>query len=330
VIRHSAPAIGPDELGAVVDVLRSGQLAQGAQVEAFEHECAHFLGRRYAVAVNSGTSALYLALAALDMGPGRTVALPSYVCSALSNAVRMVGGRPVLCDIGPRYNLDPATLPADRDATIVPHLFGAPADLAAWQPDIEDIAQSIGGPTGRRSRVAVASFYATKLLTTGEGGMLLTDDEALAEFARDRRDYDNRDDGALRFNWKMTDFQAALGRVQLKRLPSFIRARRAIARQYHEAFRALPMRLPDPEDHVFFRYVVATDRRDALEAPLRGCGIEAKRPVHRPLHHALGGRFPRAEQAHRECLSLPIYPGLVEADVARVIESVTRFMEQAS
>ena len=173
--------------------------------------------------------------------------------------------------------------------------------------------------------MAITSFFATKLVTTGEGGMLFTDDPDVAEVARDRRDYDNRDDLAPRFNYKMTDLQAAIGRVQLERLPGFLEARRTIAARYREAFHDLPLRLPDPDGHVFFRYVAGSDRRDDIEAHLRECGVEAKRPVYRPMHHHLGGEFPGAEQAHRTCLSLPIYPSLVDADVKRVIESVRGF-----
>jgi perosamine synthetase len=191
---------------------------------------------------------------------------------------------------------------------------------------IEDIAQSMGADTGRASPVAVTSFYATKMLTTGgEGGMVFADDEGLAAYVRDRRDYDNRDDYVQRYNYKMTEMQAAIGRVQLRRLPGFVERRRAIAAQYSEAFAGLPITLPDAAGHVYFRYVVATADRDKLEAFLREHGVEAKRPVYRPLHHYFGGDFPGADRAHNECLSLPIYPTLTAAGVARVIELVRRY-----
>jgi len=325
MIAHSKPSLGDEERAAVARVLGSGQLAQGAEVAAFEAECAAFAGRRHGVAVSSGTAALHLALGALGLGPDDPVAVPSYACAALVTAVHLQGARPVICDVGTDYNLDPATVPAACRAVIVPHLFGAASPLPDGPTVVEDIAQSMGGDTGKASRVAVTSFYATKLMTTGEGGMLLTDDDAIADYARDRRDYDNRDDFAVRYPYKMTDFQAAMGRVQLGKLPGFVALRRAIAARYQAAFMDLPLRLPKLEGHVFFRYVVATPDRDALEAHLAQCGVEAKRPVYRPAHHYLGGACPGSERAHRECLSLPLYPALLETELDRVIDSIQSF-----
>ncbi len=328
MIRHSAPCLGTEEEEAATRVIRSNYLAQGPEVEAFERECADFFHRKHAVAVNSGTAALHLALAALGVTEGDPVALPAYACASLITAVRLQRGRSVLCDIGPDYVLAPDGLPPEAHAVIVAHLFGASGSLPAHDAVIEDIAQSMGGPTGASSPVAITSFYATKMITTGEGGMLLTDDEALAEYARDRRDYDNRDDWVERYNYKMTDLQAAVGRVQLRRLPEFLARRRAIAERYSEAFAGLPLALPNPEGHVFFRYVIATDRREALETHLANQGIEAKRPVYRPAHHYLGGEIPASERAHQQCLSLPIYPSLLDAQLERVIESVLAFWNE--
>ena len=332
MIPHSKPMLGEEEISAVERVLRSGHLAQGAEVEAFEAECAAMCGRRYGVAVSSGTAALHLALVALEVGAGDLVAIASYACAALTTAIRLQGAVPVLCDINDDYNLEPASMSDHCGVAIVAHLFGAPAPIPGDCVIIEDIAQSMGGITGRNSPMAVTSFYATKLMTTGEGGMLLTDDAALAELVRDRRDYDNRATDARRFAYKMTDFQAAMGRVQLRRLPEFLQRRLAIAEQYTQALSDCPVRLPATPGHVFFRYVLATNRREALEAHLRQRGIEAKRPVYCPAHHYLKDSssdavraLPNAERAHEECLSLPIYPALVDEQVSYVIESVRHF-----
>jgi dTDP-4-amino-4,6-dideoxygalactose transaminase len=335
MIPHSAATIGPEETAAVARVLVSGHLSQGREVQAFETECASFLGRRYAVATSSGTSALHLALNALGIGPDDLVAIPSYACAALSTAVRLQGASPLLYDVTSDLNLDwqrvTSTLSSKRaKISIFPHLFGKCELLPHRSDVIEDIAQSIGGPCGRNTIAAVASFYATKLLTTGEGGMVLTDDRGLADHVRDRRDYDNRDDAHLRYAYKMTDMQAAMGRLQLKRLPEFLERRREIANHYHSSFSGLPMVLPNPDNHVFFRYVVLTPRRDQLQRFLSETGIEAKRPVHRPAHHFFGGDFPHSERAHREALSLPIYPKLLEAELGHVIESVRRYWDSAS
>lgn len=327
MIPHSKPCLGEEEIEAVSRVIRSGMLAQGPEVDAFETECAALVGRKYAVAVNSGSAALHLALIALGVGPGDRVGMPSYVCAALAQAARWQRALPVLADIGDDYNLRENPDLGDCIAVIVPHLFGKTAALPNHPLIIEDIAQSLGGATGRASTVAVASFYATKMAATGEGGMVLTDDPAFAEIVRDRRDYDNRDHFSVRYAYKLTDLQACLGRVQLRRLPEFVARRRALAEQYLDAFAGLPLRLPDAENHVFFRFVVATPQRDALAEHLAARGVDAKRPVYRPLHHYFGGDCPNAERAHRECLSLPLYPALSTVETAHVIESVLRFFD---
>lgn len=325
MIPHSRPDLGDDEIIAAVRVLESGHLAQGREVAAFEEECAAFTGRAHGVAVNSGTAALHLALIALGVGAGDAVALPSYACAALLHPILWQAGDPVLLDAGPDFNVPAGRHRVHARAVIVPHLFGAPAPLPDRAGVVEDIAQSIGGPTGRAGQAAVASFYATKLLTTGEGGMLLTDDADAAALARDLRDYDNRDDFRVRYAYKMTDLQAAVGRAQLRRLPGFIARRREIAAAYDAAFAELPLDLPAGEGHVYFRYVVRTPGRDDLAAHLLRLGVDAKRPVHRPLHHHLGGEYPEAEAAHREALSLPIYPAMTPEEVRVVIDSTLRF-----
>jgi len=319
-IAHSAPCVGDDEIAAVARVLRSGRLAQGPEVEAFESECAALVGRAHAVAVSSGTAALHLAMQVLCTD--KPVALPSYGCASLLTAVHLANAWPVLCDIGADFNLDARTTPRECAAVIAPHLFGARAVLPDCPAIIEDIAQSIGGPTGRAGVVAIASFYATKLMTTGEGGLVLTDDAPIADAVRDLRDYDNRDTFAARTNYKLTEMQAAIGRVQLRRLPGFIARRREIAARYNDAFRGLPLTLPEGADHIYFRYVVRTPARDTLELRLRAHGIEAKRPVYKPAHHYLAADCPESERAHHEALSIPIHPALTDEDVNHVIESM--------
>ncbi len=157
--------------------------------------------------------------------------------------------------------------------------------------------------------------------------MLLTDDPDIAAMARDLRDYDNRDTFNVRYAYKMTDLQAALGRAQLQRLDDFVARRRAIAARYTAALTGSALDLPPGADHVWFRYVVATPARNALAAHLAESGIDAKRPVHRPAHHLLGGFYPNADTAHSECLSIPVYPGLTEEEISYVIERILRFLD---
>lgn len=325
-VPHSAPVVGEEEVEAVARVLRSGRLTQGPEVEAFEDECATFVTRKFGVAVSSGTAALHLALTVLC--PRGFVALPSYGCASLLTAIDLAEAHPLICDTRNDFNLDPKTVSPEANAVILPHLFGARAPIPA-SPEmiIEDIAQSIGGPTGRKGVASIASFYATKLVTTGEGGMILTDDEGLAGALRDLRDYDNRDDYKLRYNYKLTEMQAAIGRVQLTRLPEFITRRKEIAAQYNRAFEAMPIALPQGVDHIYFRYVVRTAQREALEAHLRALEIEAKRPVFRPAHHYRPANCPESECAHTEALSIPIHPAMNDADVRRVVCAMTSYFQ---
>ncbi len=159
--------------------------------------------------------------------------------------------------------------------------------------------------------------------------MFFTDDADLAGLALDLRDYDNRDTFRMRYAYKMTDFQAALGRVQLRRLPRFVARRREIAAAYDSAFSSLPLRLPLGQGHVYFRYVVGYTERDRLMQHLQNEGVAARRPIHKPAHHHLGGEYPATERAHLECLSLPLYPALTDEEVEFVIESVLKFFAKS-
>lgn len=341
MIPHSRPMIGPEDIDAVSDVLRSGHLAQGARVEEFEAAVAGFLTRRGGVATSSGTGALHLALLTLDIGPGDEVLLPSYTCVALLHAVRYVGATPRLVDIAAgEYGMCPhearrRMTPRTR-AIIVPHMFGMPADLDALGglglPLIEDCAQTLGATyrgrtVGSAGTITVCSFYATKVITTGEGGMLLADSEVVLRRARDLRDYDGRGALPTRFNYKMTDFQAALGLSQLKRLGEFIARRRALAARYAASFREYSLILPAdaPErTHIFYRYVIGVDDAPRLAGALRDRGVECKTPVPRPLHRYLGEEgFSHTEAVTARALSIPLYPSLTDQDAERLLLEVT-------
>ncbi len=318
-------------------------LAQGSEVVAFEAEAGAFLHLPPGVAVASGTAALHLALLALGLGPEDEVILPSYVCVAPLHAVEYVGARPRLADVDPTtYNLDPTDvrrrLTRRTRAIIVPHLFGLPADLdallALGPPIIEDCAQSFGArycnrPVGTFGALSIVSFYATKLLTTGEGGMVFSRDRRLLARVRDRRDYDERPRHAVRYNYKMTDFQAALGRSQLRRFPGMLARRAAIARRYQRGWAHLPARLPSPSGdrtHVFHRFVIALPTAASPKAQaLATHGVTARRPIHRPLHALLGLEgYPGAAEAFRHALSVPLYPALTSKEEALVMRTVLR------
>ncbi|MBT6147219.1 MAG: hypothetical protein HOH74_17415, partial [Gemmatimonadetes bacterium] len=250
MIPHSCPTLGEEEARAAARVVQSGHVAQGREVEAFEAEVAERLGRTHAVAVSSGTVALGLTLSALNVAEGR-VLMPSYVCSALLHATRQAGAQPALADVADDGNLAATTAVSEPlRAIIVPHLFGQPAPVAAIAgagvPVIEDLAMALGTrDVGGEGIAAVCSFYATKVITSaGEGGMVVTDDAGLAREVRSRREYDGQDPGVLRWNAKLTDVAAAVGRIQLRRLDEFVAARRHLADAYRTALASTRFKLP--------------------------------------------------------------------------------------
>jgi perosamine synthetase len=340
IIPHSRPTLSDDDAERVARVVRGGQLAQGPEVAGLEHELAQRLGVSAAAAVSSGSAALELALRALAVGPGDEVIIPTYVCDAVYQAVTHCGGRPVLADA------DPETLGLSAEdaarrrtprtrAVIVVHPFGLAVDLADFQrlgvPLVEDCAQTLGATlggrqVGARGGLAVCSFYATKLLTTGEGGAIVGPADLVAR-ARDRRDYDERTELTPRFNYKMTDMQAALGRSQLARLDTFIARRRALAARYRAALARVPRcRVPADagERHVYHRFVIAVDTPlDPVLAHLERRGVAARRPVFRPIHRALGlSGYPNAEGLWSQCLSIPCYPLLTDGQADTVVSAL--------
>jgi perosamine synthetase len=334
VVPHSHPTIEADDLASVDQVLRSGHLAQGNVVRAFEDDMAALLGLPDGVATSSGTAALHLALLALGVGPGAEVLIPSYTCVALLHAVHLTGATPRIVDSEPdgvnMWAADAARQVSPiTGAIILPHMFGTVGPLEALRtlgvPIIENCAQALGAtthgvPAGSLGDVTVLSFYATKVITTGEGGMLLSRSEGLLADAQDLRDYDNRAEYRLRFNYKMTDVQAALGRSQLSKLSRFVSRRQAIADAYHAALDGVaPAYTVGRAGDMYYRYVIRVPDPDAFIRSASMQGVECKRPVFRPLHELLQVQScPHAARTFRHAVSLPLYPSLSD-DGARTI-----------
>jgi len=340
MIPHSRPLLDISDEEALVKVLRSGQLAQGEEVQLFEEEMARLIGVKHAIAVSSGTAALHLALLSLDTGEGDEVIIPSFVCSALLQAVRYTGARAVLVDIKKDdFNIDPdkvrEKISPRTKAIIVPHMFGLPADIdeliGLRIPMIEDCAQSLGSfykgkPTGSHGTLSIFSFYATKMISAGEGGMVLTDDDRLAFRIRDMRQYDEHVHDAVRFNYKLTDLGAALGRSQLRKLDHFLRRRREIAGIYRELFEKMGVPLyfvPPDRTHVYFRYCVRFSNADSFLKEMNLRGITCRRPVFYPLHYYLKIEgFPITDHVWRETVSIPLYPGLTDKEISYICETI--------
>lgn len=351
-ISIARPVIGRAEISAVNAVLRSGNLVQGAVTKQLEDRFAEMVGTRHAVAVNSGTAALHLALLAHGVGPGDEVITSPFTFVASANAILYCGARPVFVDIDPvTFNIDPALIEAKitpRTRAIIPiHLYGLPADMDAiceianrhGLAIVEDAAQAHGAAIGTRPvgtfGTGCFSFYATKNMTTAEGGILTTDSDEIAETLRLLRAHGQREryhHEILGYNYRLTDIQAALGLVQLNRLEKLTRARIKHAEYLTAHLRGVetPTTVPGYR-HVYHQYTIRVPgARDVLARRLGeagiGTGIHYPIPVHKqPLYREMGydDHLPEAERAAREVLSLPVHPLLTERELQTIVESVS-------
>ncbi|PCR89160.1 DegT/DnrJ/EryC1/StrS family aminotransferase [Natrinema ejinorense] len=354
------PELGADARTRVEALLADGRLADGPEVRRFEAEFAAYCNADEAVATANGTAALHATLEAIGLEEGDAVITSPFSFVASANAIRLAGGKPVFADIDPEtYTLAPAEVErvlGERDdiVGILPvHLYGLPAampalcDLAAEHDlfVVEDACQAHGAKIdGRRvgqfGDAACFSFYPTKNMTSGEGGMIVTDRDDIADRAASYVDHGRQADGtdgydhaALGHNYRMTSIAAAIGRAQLERLPEFNRARRENAAYYDERLADLPLETPtEPAGtrHVYHQYTIRTAERDALKATLSerdvGTGIYYETPIHRqPAYETVStaaARLPRAERAAQEVLSVPVHPGLSKRDRRTVVETV--------
>ncbi len=341
IIPHSRPSISDSDIQAVVSVLKSGQLSQGPKVREFEKKLTLLIGKKKAVAVSSGSAALHLALLALDVKESDEVIIPSFVCSAVLNAVNYTGATAVLADIDPftfNISVESAKRAITRKtrAIIVPHMFGCPAEIDKLSelgiPLIEDCAQSIGAKfkgqkAGSFGLLSVFSFYATKVIAAAEGGMVLSDSEDLISRIKDLREYDNRDDYVLRYNYKITDIQAALGLSQISFLEKFIARRREIAARYFQEFKDCNFSLPvwkEGRDHIYYRFVIKTkDSASEYLEKFQQKKVMCRRPVYIPLHVYLNlSGFPHTLEAWQKTISIPLYPSLREEEIEKIIAIV--------
>ncbi len=350
MIHHSRPTVDDKDIGAVSEILRSGNIAQGSEVEKFEKALASCIGVKGAVALSSGTAALHLSLLCLGIKEGDEVIIPSYTCSALLNSVMATGAVPRFADIEREtYNIDPYIVEdylrkrrkSRVRAIIVVHSFGQPADIDAFLyisdkyniPVIEDSAQALGAAykgrmVGSYGLVSILSFYATKVITTGEGGMIISDSSDIIKKAKDLREYDEKESFKLRYNYKMTDMAAALGLSQLRRLPVFIERRRGIAKTYNAVLKRTGSQLKGNGDGIYFRYILETDYLSRLIKLMEKDGISCRRPVFKPLHYYTGEKeYHNTQLAWERSISIPIYPGLTGKEIGRISDSLKRHKE---
>ena len=366
MIPYGRQWIDEDDVDAVVEALRSDWLTTGPAVDAFESDLATVCGCAYAVAVSSGTAALHAAVASADVGPGDEVIVPAMTFAATANVAVFQQATPVFADV------QPGTLLIDPDhveqlvtsrtkAIMAVDYTGHPCDYDALRSIAEkyglaliaDASHSLGATyKGRRvgelADATTLSFHPVKHITTGEGGAMLTDDEAIAAKARSFRNHGITVDHRARslasdwvysimspgLNYRLTDIQSALGRSQLRKLSPFLKRRREIAAAYDVAFADLegvsPLEVMPDVEHAYHLYVVRVAERDRAFALYRERGVGVN--VHYIPTHLLDvyrerfgtsqGDCPRAEAAYGEILSLPIYPAMDDVTVDRVIEVV--------
>ena len=362
MIPYGRQNISEDDINAVVEVLRGNWLTQGPTIERFERAVAEYVQAEHAVAFSSGTAALHGAAFAAGLGPGDVVYTSSLTFIASANAARYVGATPGLVDIDENtWNIDLGLMPADANAAIPVHYAGLPVDLRperwGYRPDvvIEDAAHALGAhtPDGlvgncAHSDMTCFSFHPVKPITSGEGGMVTTNNADLAERLRRFRShgivrkpekgewyYEVEDDG---FHYRMTDIQAALGLSQMKRLDEFIRRRNEIADSYREALKDLPVGMPPaaPKDtiHGYHLFAVTVEQRDRVFAEMRAAGVFVQ--VHYvPLHHhpviqhprILRSNYLKTEAVYGQVLSLPIHPGLSDADQHVVVSRLSEVLD---
>ncbi|MFZ5517027.1 MAG: DegT/DnrJ/EryC1/StrS family aminotransferase [Candidatus Zhuqueibacterota bacterium] len=347
MIPHSKPSIDQTDIASVTRALSERRLSGGYYVEEFEAKLAGFFSLAGAVATNSGTTALHLALLGLNIGRGHEVAIPSYVCVSLLHALRYVGASPLLIDTDfESMNLDIHDLhrkvtPRTK-AVIVPHLFGCPVEMEPIQsldiPIIEDCAQSLGASrdgrlAGSCGALTVCSFYATKVIACGEGGMVCARSKSVTEKIRDLREVDEKENFMLRYNYKMSDIHASLGLSQFARLDEFIQTRKSLAAAYTEAFRDLPVALPKvPKNnsHIYYRYVIKVPiRADKIIIKMNAAGISCRRPIFKPLHHFVKTKAcPITDTVYDQAISLPIYPGLTSDEQAYIVETFNKIVRE--
>mgnify|MGYP000967590530 CR=1 FL=1 len=350
MIPAAKPIIGDEERAAVDAVLRSGMIAQGPEVAGFEEEFSALVDGRHCVAVNSGTSALHMALIALGIGTGDEVIVPSFTFAATANAVKLAGANPVFVDIeADSFCMDPDAFDAaitSRTRAVMPvHLYGHPADMTrigaiASEGGIavlEDAAQAHaaklnGIPAGAFGAAAAFSFYPTKNMTSGEGGMVVTKSADTARTVRLLRNqgmeqrYRNEIVG---FNTRLTDVHAAIGRTQLRKLAGWTARRQETAAIFDAELRGVVTPpVAEGAEHVYHQYTIRVPGhdRDAFMVALAelgvGSGVYYPTPVHALPSFDLSLDLPETRRAAQEVISLPVHPALSDEDVERVVVAV--------
>lgn len=353
MISIAKPIIGEEEKQAVQRVLDSGMIACGPVTAEFEKKYAEYIGTKHAISTTSGTTALHLALLALNLKSGDEVILPSFTFVATANPILFCSATPVFCDINPKtFNIDVEKIEqliTEKTKAILPvHLYGQAADMKTITEIAEkhnlsvigDACQAHGAKydgkmVGSFGDMECFSFYPTKNMTTSEGGMITTNNDELAEKINSIRNHGREqtkwgyEHSRLGYNYRMTDITSAIGIEQLKKLPNFISRRRENAKHFNENIRSIetPFVLENVE-HAYHQYTIKCKDRDILIDALKkneiGFGIYYPKPIHLYNHLTQYGHsdLKTSEQIANEVLSIPVHPALEHQDIEKIINVI--------
>lgn len=361
IVPHVEPLVGKEELEEIKDCFKRRWITGGQKLKKFQEKIARICGVKYAFGVCNGTQALYIALKALGIGPGDEVIVPDFTFVACSNSVLWAGAKPVFADVDRKtFNLDPREIEKKitkrTKAVMVVHLYGHPADMDSILKIakkykllvIEDAAEALGTkykgkPIGSFGQVSCLSFYADKVITTGEGGMVLTKDQKIAKKIVSLLNQGRMGRGwyiheEIGFNFRMSDLQAAVGLGQLKKFKEIVKRRKKMENLYRKLLSKIKgVSLPYVDPRVFnipFRYIILVDEPKALMEYLNKRGIKTARSFY-PLHLQpcyknlkIKGNFPNSIFAYQRILRLPSGNTLTEKQVRYVVEEIKNFFKK--
>jgi len=350
MILHSKPTIEQIDEEAILQVLRSSHLEEGSHVRNLEDLFVEVFRYPFANAVSNGFAGIHLSLKAINIQPADEIILPSYTCAALLNPILLLGGIPIIVDVGKNsFNISVDQIENKINkrtkAIIVPHIFGFPAKINEiirfGIPVIEDCAQSLGGSIkgkklGTFGQLSVFSFYATKMIASGDGGMIITNNEDYDDVIKNYRYYGHKKlHRFVAFNYHLTNLPAALALSQMMRLDAFVARRKEIAQKYDELLRNVKnihVVFDGKEDTIYYRYPVQIESnigkvRTAMKEKGIQCGYGVLEGMHQMMRLPTN-EFPNTEKLLKSILSLPIYPSLADASVTYIAHSLKEILKE--